>query len=314
MGRAPHHSFTRRKLSDTGAPLESRGVPQCPSDSPEHARLPSTAGERSRRRTCTNRHGHGRQAGWAAPRTATSRRLRRRVGGPAARPGGRVREPRSPRRPAALAPRACRAERARGESACQCMGWPRRAPRQPAPRTSGRAARLPARSSPPIAAGQRASGRPRRHSVASAAAAALVARRPICTWWAMHTPAAHRPRGAGSSFVMNSRATRRAGELAAADPANRARLGRRLQLAARSWMEKLPRGAPFGVELERAIDHGALGGREAVRCAVRRLCGAQLTTPHANTLSRGHPARNTRSVSILLWAPRAAVARWVSAH
>ena len=54
---------------------------------------------------------------------------------------------------------------------------------------------------------------------------------------------------------MNSRATRRAGELAAADPANRARLGRRLQLAARSWMEKLPRGAPFGVELERAIDH-----------------------------------------------------------
>ena len=27
MGRAPHHSFTRRKLSDTGAPLESRGVP-----------------------------------------------------------------------------------------------------------------------------------------------------------------------------------------------------------------------------------------------------------------------------------------------
>ena len=118
----------------------------------------------------------------------------------------------------------------------------RRAPRQPAPRTSGRAARLPARSSPPIAAGQRASGRPHCHSVASAAAA-LVARRPICTWWAMHAPAAHRPRGAGSSFVMNSRATRRAGELAAADPAKRARLARRLQLAARSRPEKLPRGA-----------------------------------------------------------------------
>ena len=88
---------------------------------------------------------------------------------------------------------------------------------------------------------------------------------------------------------MNSRATRRAGELAAADPANRARLGRRLQLAARSRMEKLPRGAPFGVELERAIDHGALGGREAVRCAVRRLCGAQLTTPHANTQAADTP-------------------------
>ena len=147
------------------------------------------------------------------------------------------------------------------------MGWARRAPRQPAPRTSGRAARLPARSSPPIAAGQRASGRPRRHSVASAAAAALVARRPICTWWAMHTPAAHRPRGAGSSFVMNSRATRRAGELAAADPANRARLARRLQLAARRRPEKSRRGSPFGVELERAIAHGVVGGRGSAPCA-----------------------------------------------
>ena len=136
------------------------------------------------------------------------------------------------------------------------------------------AARLPARSSPPIAAGQRASGRPRRHSVASAAAAALVARRPICTWWAMHTPAAHRSRGAGSSFVMNSRATRRAGELAAADPANRARLGRRLELDARSRPEISPCGAPFGHEPETAIDHGALGGREGIRCAVGRLCDA----------------------------------------
>ena len=67
-----------------------------------------------------------------------------------------------------------------------------------------------------------------------------------------------RPRATGSILGTNSRATQQAGELAAADPANRARLARRLQLAARRRPEKLPRGAPFGVELERAIAHGLL--------------------------------------------------------
>jgi len=76
-----------------------------------------------------------------------------------------------------------------------------------------------------------------------------------------------RPRATGSILGTNSRATQRAGELAAADPANRARLARRLQLAARRRPEKLPRGAPFGVELERAIAHGVLGGRWSVPCA-----------------------------------------------
>ena len=99
-------------------------------------------------------------------------------------------------------------------------------------------------------------------------------RHPICTWWAIHAVAARRPRATGSVFGMNSRATQRGGELTAADPAHRARLGRRLQLDARSRIEKLPRGAPFGFELETTIDHGVLGGREAVRCAVRRLCDA----------------------------------------
>jgi hypothetical protein len=99
-------------------------------------------------------------------------------------------------------------------------------------------------------------------------------RRPICTWWSIPAAAAHRPRGTASAFGTNSRVTRRAGELAAADPANRARLGRRLQLAARSRMEKLACGASFGHEPERAIDHGALGGRERIRCAVGRLCDA----------------------------------------
>ena len=99
-------------------------------------------------------------------------------------------------------------------------------------------------------------------------------RRPICTWWSIPAAAAHRPRGMGSVFGTNSRATRRAGELAAADPAHRARLGRRLELAARSRPEIWPCGAPFGHELETVIDHGALGARGGIWCAVGRLCDA----------------------------------------
>ena len=64
------------------------------------------------------------------------------------------------------------------------------------------------------------------------------------------------------------------GRIGRADPAHRARLGRRLQLDARSRPEISPCGAPFGHEPETAIDHGALGGREGIRCAVRRLCDA----------------------------------------
>eukprot|EP00964_Phaeocystis_antarctica_P002294 scaffold1195_cov35-Phaeocystis_antarctica.AAC.3 len=100
-----------------------------------------------------------------------------------------------------------------------------------------------------------------------------------------------RPRATGSILGTNSRATQRAGELAAADPAYRARLARRLQLVACSRPEKLPRAAPFGVELERAIAHGGLRGRGVVRCAVRRLCDAQTTTPSANSRRARTPAR-----------------------
>ena len=76
-------------------------------------------------------------------------------------------------------------------------------------------------------------------------------------------------------------------------------------LAARSRPEKLTRGAPFGVELERAIAHGGLCGRGAVRCAVRLLCDAQTTTPSAHPSCR-HPVFNTLRVSALIkWAPPA---------
>jgi len=118
-----------------------------------------------------------------------------------------------------------------------------------------------------------------------------------------------RPRATGSILGTNSRATQQAGELAAADPANRARLARRLQLAARRRPEKLPRGAPFGVELERAIAHEGLCGRGAVRCAVRRLCDAQTTTPSANTPARRHPVFKTLMCRFSCRAFAASVAR-----
>jgi hypothetical protein len=40
--------------------------------------------------------------------------------------------------------------------------------------------------------------RPTTLRLCGSGAAQLVARRPICTWWAIHTPAAHRPCGTGS--------------------------------------------------------------------------------------------------------------------
>jgi len=78
----------------------------------------------------------------------------------------------------------------------------------------------------------------------------------------------------GSILGTNSRATQRAGELAAADPAYRARLGRRLELAARSRPEILLCGASFGHALERALVRGKLVGCGAIQRDVRRLCDA----------------------------------------
>ena len=86
-----------------------------------------------------------------------------------------------------------------------------------------------------------------------------------------------RPQATGSILVTNSRATQRAGELAAADPAYRARRGRRLELAARSSPEVLLCGASFGHELERALVRGKLVGCGAIQRAVRRLCDAPCT-------------------------------------
>ena len=86
----------------------------------------------------------------------------------------------------------------------------------------------------------------------------------------LSVPAARHP----SIFGMNSGATQRAVELAAADPANRPQLGRRRELGERRRPKELPRRAAFGHEPETAITHGALGGREGIRCAVGRLCDA----------------------------------------
>merc|ERR1719223_2040029 len=92
-------------------------------------------------------------------------------------------------------------------------------------------------------------------------------------------------RATGSSFGMNSRAPQRADALAGADPANRAPLAHARQLAGRSWPRVRRRGARFGDGLETDHLNGRPGGREATRCAVRLLRGAQDTT-HLDTLRR----------------------------
>jgi len=60
-------------------------------------------------------------------------------------------------------------------------------------------------------------------------------------------------------------------------PTYRARLGRRLELAARSSPEILLCGASFGHELERALVRGKLVGCGAIQRAVRRLLRRAVT-------------------------------------
>ena len=288
-----HHSFTRRKLSDTGAPLESRGAPQRPPDSPEHARLPSTAGERSRRRTCTNRH--GRQAGWAAPRTATSRRLRRRVGGPAARPGGRVREPHSPHSTAEPrtrddAPRRMvrSADTTDGHlptepAACERQGQEQEPPCTNAIRASP-IAHLDGQAPPAVKWQVCASDRylvragtcrptggccpPRRSG--SQAVKRLDARN-TPGWSQSRASCGDLPSGTGPRFGTRVGAGYRAGALASTHPVNRSQLDRRLELAARSRTIAAPIGARFGHGPETAISCGDQARRERDQWTNRKI-------------------------------------------
>ena len=198
-------------------------------------------------------HLHTNTGGWQA---ATSDERHRRLGGPAARPGGRVREPRdSPRRPAALAPRASRRReggevRARANWIFELHG--RRSPRDgrlaPAVRRHARA-RTRSECDGPLRRGHRRW--PRGSCLAAGGEAARGAQSAPGGRFTRWLLAGRAPPATGSVFGMNSRAMRRAGELAAADPAHRVRLGRRLELAARSRPEILPCGAPFAHELER---------------------------------------------------------------
>ena len=118
-----------------------------------------------------------------------------------------------------------------------------------------------------------------------------------CTWRSIHAAGARRSQATGSSFGMNSRASQRADELAGADPANRAPLAHPRQLAGRSWPRVRRRGARFGDGLETDHLNGRPGGREATRCAVRPLRGAEGTThlatlrrpPYVSTPRFGHP-------------------------
>ena len=117
-----------------------------------------------------------------------------------------------------------------------------------------------------------------------------------------------RPRATGSILGTNSRATQRAGEMAAADPAYRARLGGRLELAARSRPEILLCGASFGHEAERALVRGKLVGFGAIQRAVRRHAARASATPRQNTGRAQHHDGSTNPVSVLKSPPRSLAA------
>jgi hypothetical protein len=171
-----------------------------------------------------------RQYGWAAaPRTATSDERRRRLGGPCSGASRRAR-PRAARpqarragRPPSIAPRASPAERARANALSSSGPAAHRGSRHLAPAVARHACQRPARHQLPPASAPAAD-----HARCDSVAVVLPtnwargAQSPR-TWWAIYAADAHRPRGTGSVFGTNSRATRRAGELAAADPANRVR-------------------------------------------------------------------------------------------
>ena len=218
-----------------------------------------------------------------------------RVGVPAARPGGRVREPRGhtrragrpPSHRAPAVPRG-RVVRARANAFCRAPGPPkaRRAQQQPAPRThhSGSAARLPAPSSPSIAAGQRASSRPRCDSVA-VKLPKLGARRPICIWWAIHAADAHRDTGRAAWARYSARTRERRGERANWPPLTRPTVrglavvgssasaeGRKDCRAARRSGTSRRRPSPKG-HWAAARAFGAL-----CRAAVRRAATRKITT------------------------------------
>jgi len=116
-----------------------------------------------------------------------------------------------------------------------------------------------------------------------------------------------RPRATGSILGTNSRATQRAGEMAAADPAYRARLGGRLELAARSRPEILLCGASFGHEAERALVRGKLVGFGAIQRAVRRHAARASATPRQNTGRAQHHDGSTNPVSVLKSPPRSVI-------
>ena len=79
--------------------------------------------------------------------------------------------------------------------------------------------------------------------------ARIGARCPMHPFGASHSGcSACLPRATGSIFGMNSGSTQRAVELAATDPANRARLGRCRELGERRRPKKLPRRAAFEQE------------------------------------------------------------------
>jgi hypothetical protein len=134
------------------------------------------------------------------------------------------------------------------------------------------------------------------------------------TWWAIYAADAHRPRGTGSVFSTNSRATRRAGELAAADPANRVR-GLWPSSAARRTQKAEKDAALRGVRARAGDGHRPRGIRRprghSVRC--RRGCATRRDKENHHssvTRVRHHRLVTTVSPQSILSSPSGASGPW----
>ena len=169
-----------------------------------------------------------------------------------------------------------------------CLGAAHRGSRRIAPSPARRARERPARRPLPSASAPEAD-----HAAALWQLCCRIGRTTTVAWQRVgpYARCHHlRPRATGSILGTNSRATQRAGELAAADPAYRARLARRLQLDARSRPETLLGGAPFGHALERALVRGKLVGCGAIQRDVRRLLYATRPAVTRKSSLAGPPA------------------------
>ena len=168
------------------------------------------------------------------------------------------------------------------------------APRQPADRPGGRAARPRAPSSPSIAVGQRACGRPRRGSVAAVLPHWSHDDTVACQMVGSHARGHNLPRATGARRGVNNGAAQRAGDGSRAYPAKRHCVCIRTRPCVRRLPILISIGAAFGGDPETGKLTGVLAGRGRVPCAVGRHLARASATPRQNTGRAQHHDGSTK--------------------